>query len=95
MIFVREVKMNQVQLTIEKSDPAQKIYTIHDAAEILGVHQQTLRNWDRKKLVTPLRAGNRRIYTEETIERCRKIKEFSGRGISLKGVKELLEKIER
>jgi MerR family transcriptional regulator/heat shock protein HspR len=87
--------MDQTQLIIERTDPKQKIYTIHDAAEILGVHQQTLRNWERKKLVVPLRAGNRRIYTAETLERCRKIREYSGRGISLKGVKELLEKIQK
>jgi DNA-binding transcriptional MerR regulator len=57
------------------------------------VHQQTLRNWERKKLLVPLRVGTRRIYTTGHIDFCRKIKEFSGKGVSLKGIKELLKNI--
>ena len=71
----------------------EEIYKIDSVAKMLGVHQQTLRNWERKNLVIPLRAGNIRIYTAEHIELCKKIKEFSGKGVPLKGIKELLDKL--
>jgi len=70
-----------------------RIYSINEAAEALKVHQQTLRNWERHQLIVPMRAAQRRIYTEKDIFLCRKIKEFSDRGISLKRIKELLKNI--
>jgi DNA-binding transcriptional MerR regulator len=80
---------------LEKDSVAQKeLYTINDVAVMLNVHQQTLRNWDRKKVVVPLRAGTRRVYTKQHIELCRKIKEFSGKGVPLKGIKEIMNNIQ-
>ena len=80
---------------LEKDSPAQKeLYTINDVALMLNVHQQTLRNWERKKAVVPLRAGTRRVYTKQHIELCRKIKEFSGKGVPLKGIKEIINNIQ-
>jgi MerR family transcriptional regulator/heat shock protein HspR len=69
------------------------LFGIKEVSEMLCVHQQTLRNWERKKVVVPLRAGDRRVYTAEHIELCRKIKEFSGKGVPLKGIKEIINKI--
>ncbi|MCE5299814.1 MAG: helix-turn-helix domain-containing protein [Spirochaetia bacterium] len=77
----------------EKSGSKQ-IYTINEVALMLNVHQQTLRNWERKKVIVPLRAGSRRIYTHEHIELCKKIKEYSGKGVPLKCIKMLMEKIQ-
>ena len=71
----------------------QELFTINQVAKQLGVHQQTLRNWERKKLILPMRVGSRRIYTEKHLELCRKIKEYSGKGVSLKGIRELLNNI--
>ncbi len=82
--------MRSDSVVLEKTN---KFMSINEAAELLRVHQQTLRNWERRGLIKPIRAGMRRIYTEENIILCRKIKEFSGRGISLKGIKELITKI--
>jgi DNA-binding transcriptional MerR regulator len=70
-----------------------ELFTINEVAALLDVHQQTLRNWERKRLVIPLRVGTRRVYTTAHIDLCRKIKEFSGKGVSLKGIKELLKNI--
>jgi len=70
-----------------------ELFTINEVAAMLSVHQQTLRNWERKKLIVPLRVGTRRIYTAKHIELCKKIKEYSGKGVPLKGIKELLNKI--
>jgi DNA-binding transcriptional MerR regulator len=77
----------------EKKESSKTLYTINEVAELLRVHQQTLRNWERKKLVIPLRAGLRRVYNCDHIELCKKIKDFSGKGVSLKGIRHLIEKI--
>ena len=80
---------------LEPEKGAQKeLYTINDVALMLNVHQQTLRNWERKKVVVPLRAGTRRVYTKQHIELCKKIKEFSGKGVTLKGIKEIIKNIQ-
>ncbi len=68
-----------------------KFYKISEVSKILGVHQQTLRNWERNKLIKPLRAGNLRIYTDQHIEICKCIKDYAGKGIPLRGIKVLLE----
>ncbi|HDT14755.1 MAG TPA: MerR family transcriptional regulator, partial [Firmicutes bacterium] len=72
-------------------DKGAKFYTINEAALMLNVHQQTLRNWEKSGLIKPLRIGARRIYTGEQVIRCSEIKEFSGKGVSLKGIKEILD----
>jgi DNA-binding transcriptional MerR regulator len=80
---------------LETENSIQKeLHTINDVALMLNVHQQTLRNWERKKLVAPLRAGTRRVYTKQHIELCKKIKEFSGKGVPLKGIKEIINNIQ-
>ena len=77
----------------DETDVKKQLYTINEVANILKVHQQTLRNCERKKLVIPLRAGTRRIYTYENLEKFRKIKEYSGKGVSLRGIKQIIDKI--
>ncbi len=63
---------------------------ISEVAKLLHVHTQTLRNWERKGLIKPNRIGQVRIYSTYDIQRCQKIKEYSGRGIHSRGIKELL-----
>ncbi|GEM_PF-1324335 len=81
-----EEKNSNLNILQEKT-----FYKIGDLSRLLGVHQQTLRNWERKKLIKPIRVGNIRIYTNEHIEICKCIKNFAGKGISLNGIKVLLE----
>jgi len=76
-----------------RGDNGGSLFTINDVAKLLDVHQQTLRNWERKNLIKPLRVGKNRIYTPKHVEFCKKIKEYSGKGICLRGLKELLNKI--
>jgi MerR family transcriptional regulator, heat shock protein HspR len=93
---MNEKNMNQAQAasaTAVATEEKKELYTINEVAALLSVHQQTLRNWERKKLVIPMRVGARRIYTPKHIEFCKKIREFSGKGVSLKGIKELLKNI--
>ncbi len=68
------------------------IYTIKEAARKLRLHEQTLRNWERAGIIKLQRFGKNRsrVFRQADIERCRMIQRFSGRGISLRGVKHLL-----
>lgn len=56
-----------------KKQPREKLYKIGEVAEMLGVHEDTLRNWERQGLVTPVRIGTRkdRRYTAEHIRQIR------------------------
>ncbi len=66
-------------------------YSIGEVAAQLHVHQQTLRNWEKRGLIKPGRVGRTRAFSDVDVELCKKILQYSGRGISLKGIKELLE----
>ena len=68
------------------------IYVISVAAELAGVHPQTLRVYERKGLVRPKRtSGNTRRYSERDIELLRKIQELTNEGVNLAGVVRILE----
>jgi MerR family transcriptional regulator, heat shock protein HspR len=69
------------------------VYVISVAAEIAGVHPQTLRMYERKGLLQPKRtSGNTRRYSQRDIERIRAIQELTQLGgISLAGVKLFIE----
>jgi len=69
------------------------VYIISVAAELAGVHPQTLRMYERKGLLQPKRtSGNTRRYSERDIERIRTIQELTQLGgISLAGVKLFIE----
>jgi MerR family transcriptional regulator, heat shock protein HspR len=70
----------------------QAIYIISVAAELAGVHPQTLRVYERKGLVTPQRTqGNTRRYSERDIEQLQRIQELTQEGINLAGVTRILE----
>jgi MerR family transcriptional regulator, heat shock protein HspR len=67
-------------------------YVISVAAQLAGVHPQTLRVYERKGLVQPQRTqGNSRRYSERDIELLRKIQELTDEGINLAGVTRILE----
>jgi len=63
------------------------------AADLAGVHPQTLRIYERKHLVEPQRTeGNTRLYSEEDIERLRLIQDLTQEeGINLAGVVRIIE----
>jgi MerR family transcriptional regulator, heat shock protein HspR len=68
------------------------IYVISVAAELAGVHPQTLRVYERKGLIRPHRtAGNTRRYSESDIELLRRIQQLTDEGINLAGVIRILE----
>jgi MerR family transcriptional regulator/heat shock protein HspR len=65
------------------------VYIISVAAELAGVHPQTLRTYERLGLLRPQRtSGNTRRYSERDIERLRLIQELTqDEGVNLAGVK--------
>ncbi len=74
------------------SDPDQPIYVISIAAELAGVHPQTLRVYERKGLLTPQRTqGNSRRYSERDVEILRRIQELTNEGLNLAGVMKVME----
>jgi MerR family transcriptional regulator/heat shock protein HspR len=71
----------------------QRLYFISMAAEILGMHPQTLRKYERLGLIQPTRTmGSMRVYDREELERLRLIKHLVDElGINLAGVQRLLQ----
>lgn len=68
------------------------VFVISVAAELAGVHPQTLRIYERKGLVRPKRtSSNSRRYSERDIERLRQIQELTGIGVNLAGVQRVME----
>lgn len=67
-------------------------YMISVAAELVGMHPQTLRIYEQKGLVNPKRtAGNTRLYSDADVERLRLIQRLTGEwGLNLAGVERVL-----
>ncbi len=68
------------------------VYVISVAAELAGAHPQTLRIYERKGLLEPARTvGGSRRYSEEDIERLRRIQVLTNSGLNLEGVRRVIE----
>lgn len=68
------------------------VYVISVAAELAGVHPQTLRIYERRGLVEPARtSGGSRRYSDADIDLLRKIQELTNSGMNLAGVQRVLE----
>ena len=73
-------------------DRNRAVYVISVAAELAGVHPQTLRIYERKGLVDPARtAGGSRRYSDADISVLRRIQELTNDGLNLAGVQRVLE----
>jgi MerR family transcriptional regulator, heat shock protein HspR len=70
----------------------QAVYVISVAAELAGMHPQTLRIYERRGLVRPARTqgGNRR-YSDADIETLRRISELAASGMNLEGIRKVME----
>lgn len=75
-----------------REDKNRPVYMIGVAAELAGMHPQTLRAYEQKGLVTPKRTtGNTRIYSQADIERLELVTELTDEGINLAGVIRILD----
>lgn len=68
------------------------VYVISVAAELAGMHPQTLRIYERRGLVQPARTqgGNRR-YSDIDIDRLRRIQDLAADGMNLEGIRRVME----
>jgi MerR family transcriptional regulator/heat shock protein HspR len=74
---------------MEADDP---IFAIAVAAELAGMHPQTLRQYDRLGLVSPRRTpGQSRRYSLRDVAQLREVQRLSGEGVSLEGIRRVLE----
>ena len=74
------------------NDRNRPLYMISVAAELVGVHPQTLRIYENKGLVTPKRsAGNTRLYSQADIEQLDLIGQLTDEGINLAGVFRIID----
>jgi MerR family transcriptional regulator, heat shock protein HspR len=84
----------------EAPDSDRGVYMISVAAELAGMHPQTLRIYETRGLITPKRSPkNTRLYSQDDVKRLRRIQELTSElGMNLAGVErvfELEEEIER
>ncbi len=76
----------------EPPGPDAAVFVISVAAELSGLHPQTLRTYERLGLVSPGRTvGGGRRYSHRDIERLREISELTSSGIGIEGVRRILD----
>ena len=74
-----------------RPDDGAPVYAISVAAQIAGLHPQTLRQYDRLGLVSPRRTGGRnRLYSLRDIIRLREVSRLSAEGVNLAGIQRIL-----
>lgn len=76
----------------EWPDAGQGVYAISVAAQLCGLHPQTLRVYEREGLVDPDRTpGGTRLYSGSDVQRLRDIAALTDTGINVAGVKQILK----
>ena len=77
---------------MEWPDMGRGVFAISVAAELAGLHPQTLRIYEREGLIEPNRsAGGTRLYSNTDVERLREIAMLTGSGLNIAGVRLVLE----
>lgn len=83
--------MPDPRVPFERADPNAPMFVISVAAELTGMHPQTLRGYDRLGIVSPGRAGGGgRRYSMHDIELLRAVSELTSAGIGIEGVRRIL-----
>jgi MerR family transcriptional regulator/heat shock protein HspR len=74
-------------------EPSRGVYMISVAAELAGMHPQTLRIYEARGLITPSRSkGKTRLYSQDDVDRLRRIQELTSEmGMNLAGVEKVFE----
>lgn len=84
--------MARARISVDVTDPDAPVFVISVAAELSGMHPQTLRGYDRIGLVTPGRtAGGGRRYSLRDIEVLREVSRLTATGIGIEGVRRILD----
>jgi len=83
---------NRENLDNQQPDDEAGLYVISVAAELSGLHPQTLRQYDRLGLVSPNRTvGRNRRYSLRDIASLRMVQRLTGEGINHAGIKRIIE----
>lgn len=84
--------MAKARITFDVSNPTAPVFVISVAAQLSGMHPQTLRSYDRMGLVSPGRAaGGGRRYSLHDVELLRAVAELTASGIGIEGVRRILD----
>ena len=76
-------------------DETTPLFVISVAAELSGMHPQTLRQYDRMGLVCPTRTqGKSRRYTVQDVAKLREIQRLSTEGVSLEGIRRVMNLVD-
>jgi len=87
-----EDKERAVKNPYGRHNESRAVYVISVAAELAGVHPQTLRIYERKGLVEPIRTpGGSRRFSDADLARLRRIQELTNAGLNLEGVRRVLD----
>ncbi len=74
------------------NDENMPMYTISIVAQLLGVHQETLRIWERNSLISPQRKNNQRLYSNNDLKKLKFIRKLLDKGgLNLAGVRQLID----
>ncbi len=74
------------------NERSEAVYIISVAAELGGVHPQTLRIYERRGLLDPYRTpGGTRRYSDRDLEQLGLIQELTSAGVNLEGVRQILQ----
>jgi len=78
-------------MPFSRPGPDQAVYVISVAAELAGMHPQTLRIYERRGLLDPARtSGGNRRYSEADVDLLQRIAQFTTDGLNLAGVKRVM-----
>ena len=79
-------------MSFQPPEPDAAVYVISVAAQLTGLHPQTLRTYERMGLITPGRTGGGgRRYSTRDLELLRTISELTAAGIGIEGVRRILD----
>ena len=92
MVAERDRSESELARARAARDASQAVYVISVAAELTGMHPQTLRIYERKGLLDPSRtSGGSRRFSERDLDRLRHIQELTATGLNLEGVRRVLQ----
>lgn len=76
----------------QRIDERAPVFVISVAAELSGMHPQTLRQYDRLGIVKPSRApGRARRYSQHDVDMLREVQRLSQEGVSLEGIRRIMQ----
>jgi MerR family transcriptional regulator, heat shock protein HspR len=87
--MINDSDQNEIRISLQAT---RAVFVISVAAELAGMHPQTLRIYERKGLLEPSRTGGgSRRYSQRDIARLHRIAELTNAGLNIEGVRRVME----